>query len=213
MAKPKRPDRKGKGQNKRQDQSFTKTTAVPMADAGPKLTPASEPAFFSSETAQTAHYKKPDNEAIIDALYAARGNVTLAADKLQVSRRVMYDWMEEYPELETHKDKARRQGHDHVESKLHELIDGVLVERMTPDGPKVYQRPPCKTSVIFYLKAQAGWSESPKRQPGLELNELEKLMAENLREAHAEHGSSQGLPVQSGAVPVSDPLDSEDQCQ
>lgn len=43
-----------------------------------------------------------------------------------------------------------------------------------------------------------------------ELTELERLLAENLKVAIQEHGSAQDLPLQSGAVSLSDPLDSPD---
>ena len=93
-----------------------------------------------------------------------------------------------------------------------ELINGVVVEQIGPEGPRIYQRPPDKTSIIFFLKAQAGWVEVPKHDDDDELTDLERELAGFLKEARLEYGTSSALPVQPGAIPVSDEIDRQDQC-
>ena len=66
---------------------------------------------------------------------------------------------------------------DFAESKLNELINGVLVER---EGA-VYKRPPCKTSIIFFLKTKAkdrGYIERKEftGADGTPLNDTKNLM-------------------------------------
>jgi len=148
---------------------------------------ADESGFFSSENAQNAHYKKPENSEIIEALYECHGNLTLTASFIGSSRRALYNWIKQYPELAEHKDKARVQTHDYVASKLMELIEGVLVQKRTKKGePFVYQMPPNLGAVIFYLKAQAGWSEDPAPDDSESLSYLEQIreLTQRARDAY-----------------------------
>lgn len=137
---------------------------------------ANESDFFSPENSHNSHYKKPENSEIIEALYECHGNVTLTAYKLDVNRRTLSKWIKQYPELAEHKDKSRVQTHDYVASKLMELIEGVLVQKRTKKGePFVYQMPPNLGAIIFYLKAQAGWSEDPAPDDSESLSYLEQI--------------------------------------
>lgn len=167
---PKRPSRKGGQKSKAK---------------APK--PVKDGAFFSPETAQTAHYKKPDNSEIIEALYECYGNVSLTAKVIGAGRRTVYEWIDKYPDLQHHLAQARRQAHDHVESKLMELINGVTVEQMTPDGPTVYTRPPDKTSIIFFLKCQAKWSEADNGEKDDNATRVIQGLAQLIDQAGRQH--------------------------
>lgn len=106
---------------------------------------------------QKQHYKKPSNDELIELFYEHNGCIASVAKALGIHRNTVYTWIGEFPELEQHREQAKKQAIDFVKSKLFERIEGV--EIVAPDGKRVYKEPPNITAIIFYLKTQAGWSE------------------------------------------------------
>jgi hypothetical protein len=89
------------------------------------------------------YYKKPDNQLIIDAFYRWRAVKTHIANNLGCSRPTLDKWIEEDEELIKAYADAVEADIDHTESKLNELIDGVLVQDYDFTGkPVVYKKPP-----------------------------------------------------------------------
>lgn len=106
---------------------------------------------------QKRHYKKPPHDELVALFYEHNGCVASVAKALDVNRKTVYSWIDDFPELEQHREKAKKQAIDFVKSKLFERIEGV--EMVSQDGKRVYKEPPNITAIIFYLKTQAGWSE------------------------------------------------------
>lgn len=69
----------------------------------------------------------------------------------------------------------------HVENKLMELINGVTTQKFVKGEPVIYLEPPCKTSIIFFLKTQGkhkGYVERQEIQGFVEqplLGDIEKI--------------------------------------
>lgn len=105
---------------------------------------------------KTNYYKKPDNKIIIKSLYRWRGIKSSVAIDLRCSRNTLNKWIDSDKELqEAYKDSCEY-SIDHAESKLNELIDGVLVQDYDFDGkPLVYRRPPDQKAIAFYLSTKA----------------------------------------------------------
>lgn len=91
-------------------------------------------------------------EAMVAALEANMNNVTLACKKIGINRWTHYEWVKIDEAYSKAVLEVREMQIDFTESKLFELINGVKVEGV--DG-NVYRRPPCKTSVYFFLNNQA----------------------------------------------------------
>lgn len=102
--------------------------------------------------------------SMLTALKANLGNVSKSCEAVGISRQTHYRWLEEDPEYKESVEEVGEHCIDFVEGKLFELIDGVQVEETTMMGEKVvYQRAPCKTSAIFFLKTKGrkrGYDES-----------------------------------------------------
>lgn len=101
-------------------------------------------------------YKRPDDEQIIQALRASSGLVALAASKLGVNRRTLYNWFQEDPEL-------LEALHD-VRESMKDLAEGKLLQQVQEGN---------LTAIIYYLKTQArdrGYQEhSPNEAEGRDM--------------------------------------------
>lgn len=94
----------------------------------------------------TAQTKKK----MIATLRAHMGVVKNACEEVGISRVTHYNYLKNDPEYKEAVESIGEEAVDVAESKLHELIMGVKVEGK--DG--VYDRPPCKSAIIFYLKTK-----------------------------------------------------------
>ena len=81
--------------------------------------------------------RPPVKRDIVGAITASRGYISAASDLLGCSRVTIYRYLQKYPEAREALQDARERRHDHVESKLMNLIDAENV-----------------TAIIFYLKTQ-----------------------------------------------------------
>jgi hypothetical protein len=93
-------------------------------------------------------------KALVLALQESKGIVKQACEKVGVDRTTFYKYWNEDADFRLAAEDAQEIALDHVEGKLHELIDGVQVMEMTKDGPRVYAQPPNVTATIFYLKTK-----------------------------------------------------------
>lgn len=105
---------------------------------------------------KTNYYKKPSNEKIINAFYRWRGIKSSVAIELRCSRTTLNAWINNDIELQEAYADSCEYSIDHAESKLNELIDGVLVQDYDFSGkPIVYKRPPDQKALAFYLSTKA----------------------------------------------------------
>lgn len=92
---------------------------------------------------------------VLDALSDTRGIITDACRKAQVSRTQFYTWQKTDPEFDEAVKQVTEEAIDFVEGKLFELINGVTLGKTDETGElHIYDQPPCKTSVIFFLKTK-----------------------------------------------------------
>lgn len=77
-------------------------------------------------------------EVMIEAIEAARGNASVAADRLGIGRTTFYRYLNKFATAQQALEETREKRTDHVEDKLMDAID---------DGNV--------TAMIFYLKTQA----------------------------------------------------------
>jgi len=92
---------------------------------------------------KTKRYRKPSNEKIINAFYRWRGIKSSIAIELRCSRPTLNAWIDKDVELQEAYNDSCEYALDHAESKLNELIDGVLVQDYDFSGkPVVYRKPP-----------------------------------------------------------------------
>ena len=89
-------------------------------------------------------------KAMLKALESTLGVVTTAAEKAGIDRTTHYLWLKNDEEYKNAVDDLKNIALDFAESKLHERISGVKVQR----GSDVYESPPSDTAIIFYLKTQ-----------------------------------------------------------
>jgi hypothetical protein len=108
---------------------------------------------------------------LIAALWANKGIIQKAVAQVGLNRSTYYEYFNNDPEFKKQAQEAQEVALDHVEGKLHELIDGVDVMKMGEDGPQVYSQPPNVTATIFYLKTKGkkrGYVE--KEHPDININ-------------------------------------------
>ena len=96
-----------------------------------------------------------NKEKVLEYLSKSKGIVTDACKMAGVGRTQYYAWLKDDPEFKERVKEVTEEAIDFVESKLFELINWVTVSEPGLDGPVIYERPPCKTSTIFYLKTKA----------------------------------------------------------
>ena len=106
---------------------------------------------------KTALHKKAMLKALTDTL----GNATRACKIAGVSRSTYYGWIRETaegydPVFAASAADITEIAIDHVEDKLHELIDGVTIKKELKSGEtRIYTVPPDTGAVCFYLKCKA----------------------------------------------------------
>lgn len=86
--------------------------------------------------------------AMLKALDKTLGNIGQAIQQVGISRQTHNRWLKEDAEYADAFHDIKEAKKDFVESKQAELIAGIKDE----EGKYIY--PPCKTSIIFYLKTQ-----------------------------------------------------------
>jgi hypothetical protein len=89
----------------------------------------------------------------LDALRRKHGNITAACEAVRVSRMAYYRWLENTEFAEAIEDLYESLL-DNAESKLHELINGVTVERETGDNVFIYTKPPDFNAIKYYLSTK-----------------------------------------------------------
>jgi hypothetical protein len=87
----------------------------------------------------------------LEALSKSMSIITTACKMTGTARSIFYKWLETDEAFEAAVKEITEDRKDFAESKLNELINGIKVERLG----EVYKRPPCKTSIIFFLKTKA----------------------------------------------------------
>lgn len=99
---------------------------------------------------------KKNKVLALKALENSKGNITVAAENCGMARQTITNYKKDDPKFSEVLEGIREGRKDWVESKLDELIDGVTTVTYNDKGePKIYEQPPCKTSIIFFLKTQA----------------------------------------------------------
>lgn len=125
--------------------------------------------------------KKPENSKIIRAFYRYRAIKTHIANNLGCSRPTLNKWIEEDEDLQLAFDDAEEAAIDHSESKLMELIDGVIVQDYDMTGkPVVYKTKPDVKALAIHLGSRAkkrgyGKEDGKKKDDG-------KSFEDNLQE-------------------------------
>lgn len=108
---------------------------------------------------------------MLEALEKHYGIVTYACKDVGISRVSHYNWLDEDPEYKKAVEEIDNVALDHTESKLHQLIEGVLVEKDIGEGETiVYQKEPNVTAVIYHLKTRGkkrGYVEKEAEQEKL----------------------------------------------
>ncbi len=107
---------------------------------------------------QIRHPKK--KKLLLEALEKTLGNIKASCKAAGIHRSTYYEWMDKDPDLANAVKHIGDDAIDHVESKLHELIDGVEGESSDRNGELVtYSIPPNSTAIIFYPenKGQITW--------------------------------------------------------
>lgn len=105
--------------------------------------------------------KKPSTNIIESALVSALGNLTVAANSLQVTRKTLYQWIEDEG-LESCVEEARDGALDHVENKL--------MDRINDEDT---------TAIIFFLKTQGrnrGYGDKQEINHSHNSNELNVIV-------------------------------------
>jgi hypothetical protein len=119
----------------------------------------------SKRNAQLTQYKKTFTfEMLRDSIIKHRGNMSEVAKAMKISRKTIYNRMEDFPELKDVIAEARDIGVDEAE--------GLLRKRMLAGDT---------TAIIFYLKTQGRWRGYIERHDNLNINvDLNKLTDEQL---------------------------------
>ena len=89
----------------------------------------------------------------VEAFRKSMGNITKACESVGINRGTYYLWIENDPIFKSHIDDVMEEKLDFIESKLEEVITGIVVQK-DAEGNVVYQRPPDTAAIIFALKTQ-----------------------------------------------------------
>lgn len=90
--------------------------------------------------------------AMLTALRGELGNVSKACELVDCSRDQHYTWMKSDEDYKAKVEAIKENAIDFVEGQLFKLIKGVTLAVQGKDGIEIFEQPPCKTSIIFYLK-------------------------------------------------------------
>ena len=88
---------------------------------------------------------------MIEAMKLSYGIISVAANKIEISRQTHYNWMKDDPEYREEIESINEAAIDHVEGKLMERVNGVA---MAGDEGNVYYQAPSDTAIIFFLKCK-----------------------------------------------------------
>jgi hypothetical protein len=88
---------------------------------------------------------------MLESLRLHMGNISEACRAMNVTRKTHYKWYAEDEEYKDAVDDVNDSLLDFAESKMFQLINGVKTTKAVGDEFIVYDTPPCKTSIIFYL--------------------------------------------------------------
>lgn len=96
-----------------------------------------------------------NKKRLLAALEKHYGIVSPACKECNIARETHYRWLREDPEYKSAYEELENVSLDHTESKLKELIDGVMIEKVDEEGGvNVYKKEPNPTAVIFHLKTK-----------------------------------------------------------
>lgn len=82
------------------------------------------------------------------ALKKKRGIISHAAEAIGTTRQTIYNYINDDPLFKEAYHQIRESAVDHLESKLFEVVDGILVQ----GKEDVYLKPPDTAAIIFGLK-------------------------------------------------------------
>jgi hypothetical protein len=107
--------------------------------------------------------KRPGNHIIIEALHASGGLIQPASISLKVTRKTLYDWIKNDPELQEYQESEKEANIDFAEGQLKKL--------MRDENP---------TAILFYLKTigrNRGYIEKQEieHQGGININLIDGL--------------------------------------
>lgn len=93
---------------------------------------------------------------LLEALEAAKGNVTNACASTGIGRTTFYRYLKDDESFRETVADIQEITIDHVEDKLFQRIDGIQMVKYGKEGEEIiYELPPDVTSIIFYLKTKA----------------------------------------------------------
>ena len=151
---------------------------------------------MSEEIVQIRTRKK----AMLEALEKCYGIVTKAAKMIDLGRQTHYDWLEQDPEYRKAVEELDNVALDHSEDKLHQLIEGVYVEKDLGDGETViYQKEPNATAVIFHLKTRGKKRGYIEKEPET-TNDTNKLTPAQFVEAMVSATTPRNVPPETIGV-------------
>jgi AcrR family transcriptional regulator len=96
-------------------------------------------------------YSKKDKDNFLEVFKNTLGNIGAACRQAKISRPTFYKWLKSDKEFADAIEEIKEQRIDFAENQLLQLMRGI--KEKTNSG-EVYTRPPCKTSLIFFLKTQ-----------------------------------------------------------
>lgn len=138
--------------------------------------------------------------AMLAALEKCYGIVTDACKITGLGRQTHYNWLNEDPEYKKAVEELDNVALDHSESKLHQLIEGVYVEKDLGDGETViYQKEPNATAVIFHLKTRGKKRGYIEKEPET-ANDTNKLTPAQFVEAMVSATTPRNVPPETIGV-------------
>lgn len=124
---------------------------------------------------------KQTKKALIESLGRHKGIVSKACVEVGVDRGTFYQYWNNDDEFREKAADAQEIALDHVEGKLHELIDGVT---MWDAERGIYTTAPNVTATIFYLKTKGkkrGYIERDTEQVNVNISFDPPALADNYR--------------------------------
>ena len=138
--------------------------------------------------------------AMLAALEKRYGIVTKACKDIGLDRSTHYAWLKEDPEYRELVEELDNVALDHSEDKLHQLIEGVYMEKDLGDGETViYQKEPNATAVIFHLKTRGKKRGYIEKEPET-TNDTNKLTPAQFVEAMVSATTPRNVPPETIGV-------------